>query len=190
MKWRGWFLALFFLFWRSNIPHDFTLKVPMIRRPIFLVIALFAGCAEPKVHDPVVVGTWESSFVFIESADVPETDPRWEYFVATPNNWERVMGIKPVRTTYVADGTFSAKYRNLQDSVFVTATGTWHTAGDSLYFFQWAPDTFSATYQYTVSQDTLKFNGVVDWERDGIRNDKVSMSQIRYPRPDTTAADP
>ena len=152
-----------------------------------IFLAGLIGCAETKVHDPLLVGTWESSFLFIESADVPETDPRWEYFVATPNSWERAMGIRPVRTTYVVDGTFSAEYRNLQDSVFVKATGTWHTAGDSLYFFQWAPDTFTATYQFTVSQDTLKFLGVVDWERDGLRNDKISMSQVRFPRPDSAS---
>lgn len=151
----------------------------------FFVVIL--GCSTKVSHDPSVVGVWENTFLFIESADVPETDPRWEYFVATPNNWERVMGFKPVRTTYIADGTFSAQYRNLQDSVFVTATGTWHTVGDSLYFFQWMPDTFVATYRYAVEHDTLKFNGVVDWERDGLRNDKVTINQVRWPRPDSLA---
>jgi hypothetical protein len=160
----------------------------MIRRPIFFLIILLAGCAEQKAHDPIMVGTWQSSFLFIESADRAETDPQWEYFVATPGNWERVMGFKSIRTTYRADGNFSAEYRNLKDSVFVTATGTWHTKGDSLYFFQWAPDTFIVTYQYAVSQDTLKFYGVADWERDGLRNDKVTMSQVRYPRPDSLVA--
>lgn len=157
----------------------------MKQRLAVILLVGFFGCAEQKAHDPIIVGTWEYSFLFIESADVPETDPRWEYFVATPDNWERAMGFRPVRTTYIADGTFSAEYRNLQDSVFVTATGTWQTAGDSLYFFQWAPDTFAATYHYAVERDTLKFNGVADWDRDGQRNDKITMLQVRYPLPDS-----
>jgi hypothetical protein len=155
-----------------------------------LVVGLLDGCAEPKTYDPIMVGTWEHTFLFIESADVPESDPRWEYFVATPNNWERVMGFKPVRTTYQADGTFSAEYRSLKDSLFALATGTWYTTADSLHFFQWAPDTFAATYQFSVVADTLKLNGVVDWERDGLRNDKVTSSHIRIGTSGRTAAAP
>ncbi len=154
---------------------------------VVLLLAGIVGCAEQKTHDPILVGTWQDSFLFIESADVPETDPSWEYFVATPGNWDRAMGAKPTRTTYKSDGTFSAEHRNLRDSVFVVATGTWHTVGDSLYFFQWAPDTFIASYQFAVVQDTLKFNGVVDWERDGKRNDKVTINHVRWPRPDSLA---
>lgn len=147
--------------------------------------ALLAGCAEPKAHDPMIVGTWQSSYLFIESADIPEGQPGWEYFVATPGNWERAMGFRSIRTSYKADGTFRAEYRDRKDSVFVTASGEWKTVGDSLYFYQWAPDTFRATYHFAVADDTLKFNGIVDWERDGNRNDKVTMKQLRWPRPDS-----
>lgn len=154
---------------------------------LVLLGAILAGCAEPKAHDPIVVGTWQSSFLFIESADIPEGAPGWEYFIATPGNWERSMGFRSIRTSYKADGTFSAEYRDRNDSVFVTATGEWHTVGDSLYFFQWAPDTFSAAYQFVVAEDTLQFSGIVDWERDGLRNDKVTMKQLRWPRPDSLA---
>jgi hypothetical protein len=159
----------------------------MQMRSLVLLGAVLAGCAEPKAHDPVVIGTWQSAFLFIESADIPEGEPGWEYFVATPGNWERSTGFRSIRTTYKADGTFSAEYRDRKDSVFVTATGEWHTAGDSLYFFQWAPDTFSAAYQFGVVEDTLLFSGIVDWERDGLRNDKVTMKQLRWPRPDSLA---
>jgi hypothetical protein len=159
-------------------------------RILLLFGALLAGCAEPKAHDPIVVGTWQSSSLFIESADIPEGQPGWEYFIATPRSWEKVMGFRSIRTLYKADGSFSAEYRDRRDSVFVTATGTWYTVRDSLYFFQWAPDTFSASYQFAVVDDTLKFNGIVDWERDGLRNDKVTMMQLRWPRPDSLATPP
>jgi hypothetical protein len=78
----------------------------------------------------------------------------------------------------------------LKDSLLATATGTWHTVKDSLYYFQWLPDTFAASYQFAVVGDTLKLSGVVDWERDGSRNDKVTMTQLRWPRPDSAVAPP
>ncbi len=160
-----------------------------MRYPLFLLsLAVLAGCAVEKPHDPVLAGTWEYSFLFLESADIPEGSPGWDYFLATPSNWKRVMGFKPVRTTYRPDGTFSAEYRTLQDSIITIATGTWHTTGDSLYFFQWTPDTFIATYQFALKDDTLSFHGIVDWERDGSRNDKITLKQVRWPRPDSLAA--
>ncbi|MCU0453876.1 MAG: hypothetical protein MUE68_09465 [Bacteroidetes bacterium] len=159
----------------------------MKRSFLLLAVGLLAGCAAPKVHDPLLVGTWQSSFLFIESADIKEGEPGWEYFVATPSSWERVTNMKPLRTVYNADGTFSADYRNLQDSLLARATGTWHTVRDSLYYFQSAPDTFRAVYQFSVVGDSLNFSGIVDWERDGKRNDKVTMTQLRWPRPDSSA---
>jgi len=142
-------------------------------------LLLLVGCSERREYAPELLGTWENTFLMLESADVSEMDPRFEVFVADSNNWERVMGIKPVRTTYQADGTLSAEYRNLLDSVYTVAGGTWHTRDDSLYFFQWKPDTFIATWRFAVAMDTLKMWGIVDWERDGVRNDKYYGTQKR-----------
>ena len=168
----SFFLRFFSLSCNRVLLPPFGLPIVSTKQTLVAAICLtLISCAEKRATAPELVGTWQNTFMTLESADIPESDPRFEFFVATSNNWERVMGFKPVRTTYQADGTFSAEYRDLQDSVFAMAKGTWYTEKDSLYFFQWEPDTFAATYQYAVVLDTLTLRGIVDWERDGLLND-------------------
>jgi len=141
-------------------------------------LSLLLSCASPeRTHAPELLGTWQNTFLIVESAEADQMDPTYQMLAADSTNWDRVMGMKPVRTTFKEDGRFEAEYRNLQDSIYTIARGEWYTAGDSLHFFQWEPDTFAATWRFGVVQDTLHLEGIVDWDRDGYRNDHYVGTQ-------------
>jgi len=140
-----------------------------------LIIMLF-GCAKVgHEHDPALVGTWEPYYLTLEDANAePDSGASMhEVFMATPNNWEKVTGIKPIRVTYASDGTFTREHRDRNDSLFLRSSGTWYTAGDSLYWFQDRPDTSRLILHYSMVQDTLRTSGIVDFDRDGRKNDKM-----------------
>lgn len=143
----------------------------------FLSILLLSCSDDPKIA-PELVGTWENTFMMLETGGTPDMMAE-DVFVADSSNWERRTGMKPVRTTFFADGTFKGEYRNLQDSVYVVAKGTWNVKGESLYYHQWEPDTFLATYWFKVEDDTATFKGLLDWERDGQRDDVYTGTQKR-----------
>jgi len=147
---------------------------------IVAVLLLVTGCmTEQRTYAPELIGTWEPVYLVLENADADSSMPMGDVFMATPKNWVKVTGIKPIRITYSADGTFSQEHRDKNDSLFLTSHGSWYTVEDSLYWFQSDPDTFRLTFQYKVELDTLHLNGIVDFDRDGRRNDKYTGLQKR-----------
>lgn len=147
-----------------------------------LFVLLVMGCVtEEPANAPDLVGTWEPTYMLLEDVNAAEDDPMAGTLLLTPDNWVKIAGIKPIRITYSPDGTFMQEHRDKNDSLFLTSRGVWHTAGDSLYWFQNDPDTFKLTLHWEVAADTLKLEGIVDYDRDGIVNDKLMLYQMRMP---------
>jgi len=147
---------------------------------IFLFSAILiaaVGCTEPAEKPSELLGTWETTWVLVMDNAGEMNNEMFDLFFADTTNWERKMGMKPIRTTYNADGTFTGEYRDLRDSVYAISSGSWEVRGESLYFRQMEPDTFIATYWFIVKDDTLRTRGIIDWARDGIANDKFEGTQ-------------
>ena len=63
---------------------------------ILIAMLIIAGCSSPeKAHAPELLGTWENTFLLVESADAGMMDPMYQMMVADTTNWDRVMGMKP-----------------------------------------------------------------------------------------------
>ena len=154
-----------------------------------LTLIVLFGCAKVEhEHDPALVGTWEPYYLTLEdaNADPDSGAPMHDVFMATPTNWEKVTGIKPIRITYASDGTFTREHRDRNDSLFLRSSGTWYTDGDSLYWSQDRPDTSRFTLRYSIVQDTLRTSGIVDFDRDGLVNDRMIEFQKRIVEANST----
>jgi hypothetical protein len=142
-----------------------------------LMSIVVVGCQEPVREAPELHGSWEETWMMVMDNSPDMTDEMFDMLIVDSTNWEKKMRMKPVRTTYYADGTFRGEFRNLKDSIYVYSGGKWEVRGDSLYFMQFEPDTFLATYWYEVRDDTLHTKGVIDWSRNGEANDKFAATQ-------------
>ena len=141
-----------------------------------VVLLIAAGCKEPPREAPELHGTWEPTWVLLTDV-VERSGMEYDVYIVDTTNWEKKRNMKPQQVTYFADGTFKGVHRDRRDSIFAISTGTWEVYGDSLYFRQFTPDTFFATYWYKVSEDTLHLQGIIDWERNGKRDDRITSTE-------------
>ncbi len=93
------------------------------------------------------------------------------------DNWEERFGMKPARTFFQETGTYYTEYRDLNDSIFQVADGTWLIKEDSLIMTE--PD-FTYRYQIKVDGETARFTAVVDGDEDGAWDDSYVEIQRRY----------
>ena len=82
--------------------------------------------------------------------------------------WEERLKIKPIRTTFKEDGTYTSEYRDMEDVVIMTRTGTWSVNGDTLTMGE-EGNTYS--YATKISGSTAEFEGYIDWDEDGQADD-------------------
>ena len=115
-----------------------------------------------------ITGVWEnvSLTVDIESkAGIPDSTDRFE---VPAGHWEDILQIKPIRTTYLGDSTFTSVYRDLNDSVVHTTSGEWFVKKDTLYLVS---EGVTSGYHTVVKSDTGTFTGYLDWDQDSIPDD-------------------
>ena len=91
--------------------------------------------------------------------------------------WEEVLKIQPIRTTFKEDGTYTSEYRSLEDQIMTTATGTWSVSGDELTMEERGVNT---TYKFSIDGDIVTFSGQLDWDSDGEADDLYFGTQKRY----------
>lgn len=95
-------------------------------------------------------------------------------------NWEKDLGIKPIRTYYKTDGTYISEYRDLEGVVFSTTSGKWSIKQDSVYLNQIKPETRGATYHVEFHDDnTATFTGMLDWTSNKKKDDLYIGKQRR-----------
>ncbi|ELR70791.1 hypothetical protein C900_03399 [Fulvivirga imtechensis AK7] len=82
--------------------------------------------------------------------------------------WEERLKIKPIRTTFKEDGTYTSEYRDLEDVVIMTRTGTWSVKGDTLTMGE-EGNTYS--YATRIVGNEAVFEGYIDWDEDGQEDD-------------------
>lgn len=93
------------------------------------------------------------------------------------SNWEARFGMKPARTFFQEAGTYYTEYRDLNDSIFQIADGTWLIKEDSLIMTE--PD-FTYRYLLKVEGETAQFTAAVDGDEDGEWDDSYVEVQRRY----------
>lgn len=124
--------------------------------------------AQEDTAQPGIVGEWRNLSLIVRMPDSTVNVPEGQ--------WEAVLGIKPIRTTFNENGTFVSEYRTLEDSVFMTSNGSWEIEGDTLSMVERGTEN---KYFYSLDGDTVTFRGYLDWDQDGLPNDHYAGKQVR-----------
>ncbi|HEY0244134.1 MAG TPA: hypothetical protein VGC01_01110 [Mucilaginibacter sp.] len=141
-----------------------------------LVISLVVFSAFSKADKPSgnlaeqLIGEWRNVYlkIIIHNKSKPQ-----EIVQADSTNWETRLGIKPIRTYFLENGTYYSEYRNLKDSVVRKASGTWSLKkGDSIIMTQLSPDKSVLKLKMQIINDHATFTGLIDFDGEGIDNDE------------------
>ena len=89
-------------------------------------------------------GVWESVSIHVQINSAENQDTSYTFEVKE-ENWEQVLGMKPIKTYYELDNKYRTEYYSRFDSLTNVKRGMWNTFGDTLMLIE--PD---VTYQYSV----------------------------------------
>ncbi|SHN31084.1 hypothetical protein [Mucilaginibacter sp. OK098] len=149
-----------------------------------LVICFIAFTSISKIRKPVqdsltsrLIGEWRNVYVKIIIHNKNKPAATME---ADSTNWEARLGIKPIRTHFMEDGTYYSEYRNKKDSLVRRPSGTWNIKGDSLTMTQLKPDKNILKVQVKISNDHATFNGLIDFDGEGVLNDEYFGIQKKF----------
>jgi hypothetical protein len=118
-----------------------------------------------------MIGEWRSISILVKmnSANNTASD---RLLAANEDNWEKVTGIRPVRTFFKPDGTYYAEYYNLKDSIVYQPSGEWSVSEDSLFVHQLKPKLAMLRYAVTIKNDVGEFRSRLDFDGDGQSDDE------------------
>jgi len=123
-----------------------------------------------------ILGSWYNLSMEVQINSAGNNQDSSSTFKVPAGQWEEILQIKPIITTYRKDGTYTSVYRNLADSLIDESSDTWEVKEDSLFiFYQDQP----YSYLTLVNGDTAEYKGMVDWDQDGMIDDLYTGIQIR-----------
>jgi hypothetical protein len=88
--------------------------------------------------------------------------------------WEKVLNIKPIATTFTTEGTYTSVYKSLEDEIMMTSSGTWAISGDTLRMTERGEDNY---YHTKIENGIGTFTGYIDWDQDGEADDLYTGTQ-------------
>ncbi|OEK01917.1 hypothetical protein BFP97_10490 [Roseivirga sp. 4D4] len=140
-----------------------------MKKSIYLLLLIsFASCRNTDHLSPLdLVGTWQNTALNVDINSVNDTDSMSTLVVA-PGEWEKVLSIKPIKTTYWTDGTFASVYIGLDGKELGREKGKWSISNDSLILVS---NNYRNAYRVTFSKDQARFVSLLDWDQDGSRDD-------------------
>lgn len=140
----------------------------------FIAITAFSKISRPA---PQLIGEWRNVYVkvILHNKNKPTTTME-----ADSSNWEGRLGIKPIRTHFLEDGTYYSEYRNAKDSLVRRPAGTWVLKSDSLTMAQSTPDKSVLTVHVKINGDHAAFHGMIDFDGEGIANDEYFGVQKKF----------
>lgn len=154
-------------------------KAPATLPLLFILALLLASCSgnvtivpgSSKPVDKRLFGEWRNESIRVECPTHRGTDTTYVLNVPV-GQWETAMNMKPIRTTYKADGNYTSEYRTLSDSISLRRQGTWTANGKRLIMRETEPDTREYTYDYKISGSRITFRTTLDFDKDGSDDDK------------------
>ena len=149
-----------------------------------LLIAAFMACLVGftsfskswRLQEPLI-GEWRNVYVKIIIHNKAKPTVTME---ADSTNWETRLGIKPIRTHFMEDGSYYSEYRTTNDSLVRRPAGTWSIKGDSLAMAQLTPDKSTLTVHVKINGDHATFHGMIDFDGEGIANDEYFGVQKKF----------
>lgn len=139
-----------------------------------LLFTAFVACTQqgqsPATSEHDILGTWLNESLHVTYLG------RDSVFKVPAGQWEAVLKIKPIETTYKSDHTYSSNYFALNDSLMFTNKGTWALEGDSLAL---TTEGVTTKYLFTFKDGVGTFEGMLDWDQDGAANELYKGTQIK-----------
>jgi len=125
-----------------------------------------------KLTADQIAGTWTNVSLDITM----KTANGDSLLVADEGQWEEILNIKPIVTTYIPGGIFKSEYYTLEDQLFHTAYGKWEIRNDSLVL---TTENEELAYFCEIDNEKAAFRALMDWDQDGQRDDIYAGVQIR-----------
>lgn len=140
---------------------------------VFLSLAFLYAC-NSKSKDSLILGQWYNESMQVElNALGGKSDST---FSISSGQWESVLNIKPILTTYTVDGGYSSRYTDLDGRVVRSTLGQWTLIGDSLFLTEEGNTT---AYFFLWLEGRGSFKGFLDWDGDGQSDDLYTGIQIK-----------
>ncbi|RJE71573.1 hypothetical protein [Reichenbachiella sp. MSK19-1] len=149
---------------------------------LFICLILFTACTTDKKEqsqssdlkiEQNLIGTWTNVSLLVTMKRLEKQD---SVLRANEGEWEQVLKIKPIETTFHADSTFESEYYTLDGQKMNTTYGQWWIQNDSLVMLTESGKTF---YDFEYNGDRVRFRSTLDWDGDGIADDEYDGVQIR-----------
>ena len=142
----------------------------------FIVLASVSKTGDNSLNKQLI-GEWRNVYVKIIIHNKTKPAATME---ADSTNWETRLGIKPIRTHFLEDGSYYSEYYNMKDSLVRRPSGTWSIKGDSLTMTQLKPDQSVFKVQLKISNDHATFSGLIDFDGEGTLNDEYLGIQKKF----------
>lgn len=138
--------------------------------PLFLV-----GCQPSEDLSNIMLGKWENQALHITVNTVSNTQAT-NHLDVPEGEWEKVLRIKPIQTTYTSDGKYTSTYLQLDGEKTKETIGEWSVEGDSLILSAQGVET---KYKVYWEAPIARFIGYLDWDQDGNADDHYDGTQIK-----------
>lgn len=142
-----------------------------------LIIALASGllCSCQSNMGDKLIGTWENTTLNVQTNTAQGQDTTINLVIEN-GQWEEVLGIKPIITTYLKDGSFKSEYFGPDGKPVGTEEGTWRIRNDSLVLKSGGYDN---VYKVIFEGEQARFISYLDWDQDGKTDDLYDGWQKR-----------
>lgn len=144
---------------------------------------MFVGCNNDKNEKQSfttkqLIGEWNNLSMKVETISKDNSDSN-EVLEVDRKHWEEKLKIKPIRTFFRADSTYNSAHYNLDDSLVYNPSGRWWIDGDKLVMLQTFPAPDTSDFILHINGDIATFEGLVDWDMDGKKDDKYFGQQLK-----------
>lgn len=141
---------------------------------LLTTLAIWA-CSDAGKTGDQLLGSWMNTELKVKMNTFQNQDTtRW--LIAREGEWEKVLKIKPIVTTYFPDGTFRSEYKDLNDDPIGLEEGKWQLMGDTLKL---SSSHYHYDYKLYMENDKIRFVALVDWDEDGKKDDLYDGWQVR-----------
>ncbi|MES2108511.1 MAG: hypothetical protein V4577_07185 [Bacteroidota bacterium] len=150
--------------------------ITLLLAGITISLIALTSASKPDLRSQLI-GEWRNVYVKVNMHTKSKPAVVME---ADSSNWEKRLGIKPIRTHFLKDGTYYSEYRNLKDSTVRRPAGTWSLKGDSLSMTQLTPDKSILKLHLSITHDQATFHGMIDFDGEGVDNDEYFGIQKKF----------
>lgn len=141
-----------------------------------VLLFLMMQCGEKKDNYETMLGEWVNVSMTLRQITVDSgRGPADSTLLIGEGQWDSILQMRPIRTTYSDNGTYVSRYYNLKDSLLFESEGNWYFLGDSLYLSNEVE--VNAYFFEVLESNQARFVSQLDWDGDGDKDDRYDGIQ-------------